>query len=132
MALVKIKKNGLLSPTGIITSLFLAILLPFLPYTDSAFASKEDAQARRGTKSFLGSSQDNVQTPIVEEDFFRCNGTHSVHDNLRITDIRPSMYREEVKRQVTRVSGETRFVSSAIARALDKTPRTITRRVNIR
>ena len=125
------EKYGLLSPTSIITSLFLALLPPFLPCTDSALAGKKDAQTRRDSKSFLGSGKDNIQIPIVEENFFRCNRTHSVHDDLCIIQVRASIYGGK-KDKLTRVSGETRLESSAIACASDKTPKMVTIRVNMR
>jgi hypothetical protein len=67
----------------------------------------------------LGSSKDNIQTPIIEEDFFRCNRTHSIHDNLCIINVEAL---DIWRKKLTRVSGETRFATSAIACALDKTP----------
>lgn len=51
-------------------------------YIESTLACDENTQTRWCAETLLAGSEDDVKVPIIEPDFFRCNGAYGVNDNL--------------------------------------------------
>jgi hypothetical protein len=89
-------------------------------YLDSSLAGHNNAKSRRGTKAFLRSCQNYVDSPFIHLDFFACYGAYSIHHNL-IYRSKCQCFLSINKKCNTKVSGETLLTVSAIAFASEST-----------
>lgn len=84
--------------------------------------SHDDAEARGRAETFLRGRNNNIDAPIVESDLFARNSADAVEDNLSARRLQLDTLCT-IHRLHTKVSGDTRRVSSPMCFAFDRTPK---------
>jgi hypothetical protein len=89
-------------------------------------AGTDHAKSRRNTETLLSSSDDDVDSPVIEADLLGGYGADAVENDLfgaaKVRGCRATTPFPIMANKLTKVSGETALTVSPIILALERTP----------